>query len=124
MAAMSGFATLSRGTIRDRRSGRRVRNEPGSPKPRWDLPRAAPLHYLRRGSLQAQGAEGDPVGYAMELILMSTAVTSTLFLLQFMDFVRREHATELASRIRAIPRLLANNDTLTATAPVVAAYGR
>jgi len=60
----------------------------------------------------------------MELILMSTAVTSTLFLLQFIDFVSREHATELASRIRAIPRLLANRDTLTATMPVVAAYGR
>jgi len=60
----------------------------------------------------------------MELILMSTAGTTTLLLLQFMDFVRREHATELASRIRAIPRLLAGSDTLTATVPVAAAYGR
>jgi hypothetical protein len=76
------------------------------------------------GSPQAQGAEGDPVEYTMELILMSAAVTSTLFLLQFMDFVRQEHARELASRIRAIPRLLADRDTLTATLPVVTAYGR
>jgi hypothetical protein len=54
---------------------------------------------------------------------MSTAGTTTLFLLQFMDFVCGEHATELASRIWAIPRLLADNDTLTATVPVGPAYG-
>jgi hypothetical protein len=55
---------------------------------------------------------------------MSTAGTATLFLLQFMDFVCREHATELASRIRSIPRQLADSDMLTATVPVAAAYGR
>jgi hypothetical protein len=55
---------------------------------------------------------------------MSTAGTTTLFLLQFLDFVRREHVTELASRIGAIRRLLADSDTLTATVPVAAAYGR
>jgi hypothetical protein len=60
----------------------------------------------------------------MEFILMSTVGTTTLFLLEFVDFMRREHATELASRIRAIPRLLADRGTLTATVPVVAVYGR
>lgn len=54
----------------------------------------------------------------MELIVMSTAVATTLFVLQFVEFVHREHATELASSIRAIPRLLANSETLTATVPV------
>ena len=57
----------------------------------------------------------------MELILMSTAVATTVFVLQFMDFVRQEHATELASTIRAIPQLLADSDTLTAMVPVAAA---
>ena len=60
----------------------------------------------------------------MELILMSTAVAATLFVLQFMEFLHREHATELASSIRAIPRLLTDSETLTATVRVAAAYGR
>ena len=59
----------------------------------------------------------------MELILMSTASTTSLFLLQFMDFVYREHAMELVARIRAIAPLRADSNTLTATVPVVAAYG-
>jgi len=55
---------------------------------------------------------------------MSTAVAATLFVLQFMEFLHREHATELASSIRAIPRLLTDSETLTATVRVAAAYGR
>ena len=60
----------------------------------------------------------------MELILPSIAGTMTLFVVQFMEFVHREHATELASSMRAIPRLLAVSETLTATVPVATAYGR
>ena len=60
----------------------------------------------------------------MELILPSIAGTLTLFLMQFMDFVHWEHATELASSIRAIPRVLTDSETLTATVPLAAAYGR
>jgi hypothetical protein len=60
----------------------------------------------------------------MELILPSIAGTMTLFVVQFMEFVHREPASELASSIRAIPRLLTDSETLTATMPVAAAYGR
>ena len=73
---------------------------------------------------QAQGAEGDPIGYTMELILMSAAGTTTLFLLQFMDFVFPERMTKLVSRIGAITRLVPDRDTLTLTVPVVAACRR
>jgi hypothetical protein len=59
----------------------------------------------------------------MELILPSLAGTMTLFVVQFMEFLHREHATELASNIRAIPRLLTDSETLTATVSVAAAYG-
>jgi hypothetical protein len=59
----------------------------------------------------------------MELTLASIAGTMTLFVVQFMDFVHREHATELASRIRAIPRLLTDSETFTATVSAAAAYG-
>jgi hypothetical protein len=55
---------------------------------------------------------------------MSIAGTTTVFLLQFMDFVQREHAAEVGPSVRTTPRLLANGNTLTATVPVVAAYGR
>jgi hypothetical protein len=60
----------------------------------------------------------------MELILTSIAGTMTLFVVQFMEFADRERASELASRIRAIPRLLRDSETLTATVSVVPAYGR
>ena len=60
----------------------------------------------------------------MELILPSIAGTMTLFVVQFMEFVHREHATELVSSIRSIPRLLTDSETFTATVPVAAAYGR
>ena len=60
----------------------------------------------------------------MELILPSIAGTMALFVVQLMEFVHREHATELASSIRAIPRLLTDSDMLTATVPVAPAYGR
>jgi len=69
-----------------------------------------------------QSAEGGPVGFNMELILMSTTGTATLLLLQFIDFVRREHVTKLASRLRAIHRLLTERDALTVTLPVAASY--
>jgi hypothetical protein len=58
----------------------------------------------------------------MELILMSTAGTATLLLLQFIDFMRREHATELASRLRSIHRLFTDGGALTVTVPVTATY--
>jgi hypothetical protein len=58
----------------------------------------------------------------MELIVISAAGTTTLFLLQFMDFVLPEQVTKLVSRIGAIPRLLPDRDTLTITVPVVAAF--
>jgi hypothetical protein len=48
----------------------------------------------------------------------------TLFVVQFLEFVHREQATELASSISAISRLLTDSETLTATVPVGAAYGR
>ena len=51
----------------------------------------------------------------MELILPSIAGTMTLFVVQLMEFVHWEHATELASSIRAIPRLLTDSEMLTAT---------
>jgi hypothetical protein len=79
-------------------------------------------NYLRRGSLQAQSAEGGPVGFNMELILMSTIGTATLLMLQFIDFVHREHVTELVSRLRAIHPLLTDCDALTMTLPVAARY--
>jgi hypothetical protein len=56
----------------------------------------------------------------MELILMSTIGTATLLLLQFIDFMRREHATELASRLRTIHRRFTHRDGLTVTVPVAA----
>jgi hypothetical protein len=79
-------------------------------------------NYLRRGSLQAQSAEGGPVGFNMELILMSTTGTATLLMLQFIDFVRRERVTELVSRLRAIHPRLTACDALTMTLPVAASY--
>ena len=60
----------------------------------------------------------------MELILPSIAGTVTLLVVQFMEFMDREHTTELASGIRAIARLLIHSETLTATVPVAAAYSR
>ncbi len=60
----------------------------------------------------------------MELLLPSIAGTMTLFVVQFMEFVHQEHVTELASSVRAIPRLLTGRNRLTATVPVAAAYGR
>jgi hypothetical protein len=60
----------------------------------------------------------------MEMILASITAATTLFVVQFMQFVHWEHAPELASRIRAIPRLLTDSETFTATVPVAAAYGR
>jgi predicted DNA-binding ribbon-helix-helix protein len=62
----------------------------------------------------------------MELILTSIAGTVILLVVQLLEFVDRdrEHTSELASRIRAIPRLLTDSETLTATVPVAAAYGR
>jgi hypothetical protein len=60
----------------------------------------------------------------MELIVPSITVTMTLLVLQFMEFLDWEPATELASGIRAIPRLLTHCKTLTTTMPVAAAYGR
>jgi len=60
----------------------------------------------------------------MELILPSIAGAMTLLVVQFMEFVHQEHATELASSIRAIPRVLTDSETLTATVPLAAAYGR
>ena len=123
---MSGLGRHSRGTKRELGSERHALCEFRLTQAarRFGSGRDNHHNYSRRGSLQAQGAEGDPIGYTMELILMSTAGTATLFLLQFMDFVCGEHATELASRFRAIPRLLADSDTLTAMVPVAAAYGR
>jgi hypothetical protein len=58
----------------------------------------------------------------MELILMSTTGTATLLILQFIDFVRRERVTELASRLRAIHTLLTDCEALTMTLPVAASY--
>jgi hypothetical protein len=55
---------------------------------------------------------------------MSTTGAATLLLLQFIDFVRPEHVTELASRLRAIHRLLTDRDALTVTVPVAASYAR
>jgi hypothetical protein len=58
----------------------------------------------------------------MELILMSTTGTATLLMLQFIDFVRRERVTELASRLRAIHTLFTDCEALTMTLPVAASY--
>jgi hypothetical protein len=58
----------------------------------------------------------------MELILMSTTGTATLLLLQFIDFLRREHVTVLACRIRAVRHLLMVSGTTTVTMPVAATY--
>ena len=60
----------------------------------------------------------------MELILPSIVGTMTLLVMQFMEFMHREPATELASSVRAIPRVLTDSETLTTTVPVAAAYGR
>ena len=60
----------------------------------------------------------------MELILASIAGTLSLFVVQFMEFLHREYAGELAATIRAIPRLLTDLEALTATVPVAAACGR
>jgi hypothetical protein len=60
----------------------------------------------------------------MELILPSIAGALTLLVAQFMEFVQREHATELASSIKAIPRLITDSGALTATVSVAAASGR
>jgi hypothetical protein len=58
----------------------------------------------------------------MELILMSTTGTALLLGLQFIDFVRREHLTEFASRMKVIQRLLTDSDTRTVTRPIAASY--
>jgi hypothetical protein len=76
------------------------------------------------GIAAGANAEGDPVEYTMELILMSTAGTTTLLLLQLMDFLLPEQVAKLASRIEAIPGLLPDRGTLTLTVPVVAAFRR
>ena len=60
----------------------------------------------------------------MELILPSIAGAMTLLVVQFMEFAQGEAAQRLAFRIRALPRLLTDSETLTATVPVAAAYGR
>jgi hypothetical protein len=97
---MSGLGRHSRGTIRERGSERYALCEFRliQAARRFGSGRDKHHNYSRRGSLQAQGAEGDPVGYTMELILMSTAGTATLFLLQFMDFVRGYSAAASGQR--------------------------
>jgi hypothetical protein len=58
----------------------------------------------------------------MELILLSIAGNMILLVLQFMEFVHRERAIDLACSISAIPRLRKDSDTLTTTVSVAAAY--
>jgi hypothetical protein len=60
----------------------------------------------------------------MELILPSIAGTLTLLVAQFMEFVQRGHTPELASSIKAIPRLITDSEALTPTVSVAAASGR
>ena len=96
-------------------SGSRNRGAGICPAPNYPPP--------RRESPQAQHAEGDSVTDNMELILLSIAGTMTLLLVELLAFVHRGHATELASSIRAIPRLLSRNETLTATVPVASICG-
>jgi len=86
----------------------------------------APHHPTIRGGDRRRRKEPKAAlsGTTMELILTSIAGTMTLFVVQFMEFVDREHAAQLASRIRAIPWLLRDSETLTAAVSVVAAYGR
>jgi hypothetical protein len=60
----------------------------------------------------------------MELILSSLAGTLSLFVVQSAEFVHREYARELASTIRAIPQLLKDLDTPTATVSVAGAGRR
>jgi len=85
-------------------------------------PCAAPPQYPRRGLPQAQDAEGCLSDTAMELILLSIAGTMILLVLQLMEFVHREPATDLACSIRAMARLRKDSETLTTTVSVAAAY--
>jgi len=55
----------------------------------------------------------------MELIIMSTAGTGMLLVMQCLEFVRGERSRELAARIRpAVRRLVRNPETLTVTVPI------
>jgi len=62
-------------------------------------PCAAPPQYPRSGSPQAQDAGGSPSDTTVELILLSIAGTTIVSVLQFMEFVHREHATDLACTV-------------------------
>jgi len=76
----------------------------GSPQLRWKLaPRRATPQPEEGGSPQAPDAEGAPSDAPMELVLLPwIAAMIILPVAQFIEFVRREHATELASSIRVI----------------------
>jgi len=86
----------------------------------------APYHATTRGGgrRRRRTPKAALSDATMELILPSIAGTMTLLAVQFMEFLHREYASELASSIRAIPRLLTDLETLTATVPVAAACGR
>ena len=55
----------------------------------------------------------------VELIIMSTAGTAMLLVMQCLEFMRAERSRELAARIRpAVRRLVRSPETLTVTVPI------
>jgi hypothetical protein len=89
---------------------------------RRELALCRTTHYPRRGSPQASGRRSRP-DTTMELLLMSIAGTMTLVVVQIVEFMHRKPVAEHASSIRAIPPLLTDTETLTATLSVAAGYG-
>ena len=84
-------------------NGRNFHHGSSSLQRRRELaPRRITHCHQRRGSPQAQDAEGSPDRYNMELLLPPIAGTLTLFMVQLIEFVRREHSMELTSGIRTV----------------------